>query len=505
MTFRYSLSLLVLLASAASAEEEIISCPRVSSIDFSATLEINDPGVARAWNELSGLAASPNQLAPSGAPIMWGHNDGRDQGNFGTNFAAWDPMTGERLMTFMLTFDETSDPPIVNQDWEDMSIGSCGNTYAKNDMCLYFGDVGDNRASQTLNDSTRPFGRPYRLYKVKEPILEEYTMRASKNVAYPTSMVTALEMDYNHPSSPARTANSEGIFIDHTGWGAGGAIGDIYIVTKSRDFGRLYKVPASAWPSGDQKVAFYSPFVVGTNYEDGEFKQFLWTSAEMSWDGTKIIMGTVFRNYLFMRCPGQSVEEAIVGQDACTIWENPEEAADNRNQFEAVAWYPDGNTVLNIAETLTKDPKIVRVSLDYSDPVQHCPFVEYTVAADNNLITCQTVPNPYINVMVTEEGANSFVSETKPDAWCDELLAYFGSPAPSAAASSMPSKMPTNMPTMTAIPTMPPTSPFPSVVPTVEPERASRFPTFSSANTCPTTTSNIMIGTGFLLVLQLLL
>jgi hypothetical protein len=439
----FCLLMLVCSTTPVSAQgEEMIACPRVSSIDFSTVLEIDDPSVARAWNELSGLAVSPTQLAPSGVPIMWGHNDGRDQGNFGTNFAAWDPITGERLMTFMLTFDDNSSPPIVNQDWEDMTIGTCGNT-GSSEICIYLADVGDNRASENLNASIRPEGRPYRLYKVKEPILADYTTDSLKSVSYSTEMVTALDIDYLHESSPAQTANSEGVFFDHAGWGPDGEIGDIYIVTKSRDFGRLYKVPASAWPTEEEKVAQYSPIVVGTNYVDGEFPKFLWTSAEMSWDGTKIIMGTIYKNYVFLRCPGQSVAQAIVGQDACMIWDNPEEAADDRNQFEAVAWYPDEATVLNIAESMTTDPRIVKVSLDYSDPSQRCPTVVYTTTAGNSR-TCQTVPNQF--------SMDVFSPETKPDSWCDDALVYFGSPAPSVMASTMPSVAPSSAPSMSLFP-----------------------------------------------------
>jgi hypothetical protein len=435
--------------SAEGEGDEMIACPRVSSINYSTILEIDDVSTARAWNEVSGLAVSPTQLAPSGAPIMWGHNDGRDQGNFGTNFAAWDPITGERLMTFMMTFDDNSTPPIVNQDWEDMTIGTCGKTGSR-EICIYLADIGDNGAIEDLNTSIRPVGRPYRLYKIKEPILADYTTNSLKSVNYSTEMVTALDIDYLHPSSPVKTANAEGAFLDHTGWGPDGEIGDIYIVTKTRDFGRLYKVPASAWPTEEEKLAQHSPSVVGTDYVNGEFPQFLWTSAEMSWDGTKIIMGTIHKNYVFLRCPGQSVAQAIVGQDACMIWDNPKEASDNKKQFEATAWYPDDATVLNIAESMTTAPHIVKVFLDYSDPTHYCPTVDYTTNVGDSII-CQTVLSQYF---LNQYSSDAFIPEPKPDSWCDDAMVYFGSAAPSSIPSSNPS---------TPFPTASPSTAKPSV------------------------------------------
>ncbi|CAJ1926681.1 unnamed protein product [Cylindrotheca closterium] len=435
--------------------DEVVKCPMVKEIDFTTEIEIADPNVAREWNEVSGLAVSPTQIAPSGAPIMWGHNDGRDQAEFGTNFAAWDPVTGERLVTFILPYDETSDPPLVNQDWEDMTIGSCGNTAEEmGETCIYLADLGDNYASDVINTSIRPADRPYRIYKIKEPVLAAYARTSARSISYPATTVTALEIDYLDASSPARTGNSEGVFLDHAGWGRGGAIGDIYIVTKSRDFGRLYKVPASAWPTNGQTYAKYSPQVVGSNYNDGEFRRFLWTSASMSWDGTKIIMGTVHRNYVFLRCPGQTVEEAIVGRDACMIWENPPEAADDKKQFEAVAWYPNGNTVLNIAESLTMVPRIVKVNFDYSFPPSFCPAVGFDSSGTQGTV-CQTFPTSY-------DGEN-FVSQVVPDSWCVDAMKFYGSPAPSITASESPSATPSAAPTASGMPTNVPTTPEPTI------------------------------------------
>jgi len=174
----------------------------------------------------------------------------------------------------------------------------------------------------------------------------------------------------------------------------------------------------------------------------------------MSWDGTKIIMGTIHRNYVFLRCPGQTVEEAIVGRDACMIWENTPDAADNRKQFEAVAWYPDGNTVLNIAESITKIPRIVKVHLDYDFPDFFCPAVAFQNSWELGTV-CMTTPTPY-------DGEN-FTPEVKPDKWCVESLAYFGSAAPSIAASNVPSDAPSSTPSISNQPTIIPSTAEPTI------------------------------------------
>jgi hypothetical protein len=428
-------------------DEELIVCPVVTNLDFSTTIEIEDPNVAREWNELSGLAVSPTQASPSGHSILWGHNDGRDRGDFGTNLAAWDPVTGKRLMTFQLEFNVTSNPPVYNQDWEDMTIGSCGNT-GPSETCLYIADTGDNRASTVVGATTRPEDRPYRLYKIREPVWSDYIQTKATNLNLHVKLdtnkfVTSLTLDYSHPTSPSDTVNSEAIFLDHVGWGNGAQVGDLYIVAKSRVNAGVYHVPASAWPTGNNKEAHYSPSRVKGDYEEGAIAKYMFTSADMSLDGTKIILGTIYKNYMFLRCPGQAIGESIIGTEACLEWTNPEEAAGKNNQFESVAWYTDQSTVLNIAEALDVTPKLVHVSLSYNDPnpPDYCPSVMYTVSF-NDQVVCQTVPNDY--------STEPFIPEIMPDSWCEASMAYYGTTHPTSAPSTA---SPTSKPSVSLSPT----------------------------------------------------
>ena len=67
----------------------------------------------------------------------------------------------------------------------------------------------------------------------------------------PPTSITTLSFDYSDPSSPTKYADSESMFLDHTGWG-GGTPGDIYIATKwdgnaKKSFNRLFQIPVLAW------------------------------------------------------------------------------------------------------------------------------------------------------------------------------------------------------------------------------------------------------------------
>ena len=70
-------------------------------------------------NEISGIAFSLTIQAPSGEPVLYGINDG---GN-GERLVIWDSGTGQRLRTLRI-------PNVVNTDWEDLTIGTCGSATA---------------------------------------------------------------------------------------------------------------------------------------------------------------------------------------------------------------------------------------------------------------------------------------------------------------------------------------------------------------------------------------
>lgn len=419
-----------------------MSCPEIGNIDISIAMEIDEPNLIDfRWKEVSGTAMSLTQKGPSGAPVIFGHNDG--PGSFPI-FAAWDSGSGKRLKTFNIS--TASSLPIFNYDWEDMTIGSCGRTSASNyedKDCLYIADVGDNRAQGSGQKTQRPSNRPYTIYKVFEPQLDDFI--SDNPVLSAFRYISVLQIDYRHETSPTEFANSEAIFLDHTGSGHGESIGDIYLVTKwkgsnTQIFTRLFKIPASVWPPRNE-VKQYSPEAVGDYdaYSDQKnpFFNKTWTGAGMSPDGSMIALTSTNTTHIYSRCHGTSVAESLIfsGVGSCASYINPAEGANPGKQYESVSFSPDSKTIINIAES--RDPaKIVHVDLDFS----------VVFAAK---LQCPEVP---------AENPTTFPSLSPT---------LIHSTSPTSMPSMSPTKFPSNMPT------------------TVESSKPSFLPTVTSAPTNP--------------------
>lgn len=260
-TTMQTLSLLLLMAmTMMQSANAAASCPRIARI-YNATkgngdyLRLDTRGPIDRYGEISGLAFSPNQRAPSGQPVIYAFSDGGS----GQRIGMWDPGNGVRLRTLQI-----SNSTGHNWDWEAMTIGSCGNA-GQSETCLYIADTGDNTARASSGRRTnRPHYPPY-ILKIREPLLSKY----ADTDFIPDSEISILTIDYLHPTSPTNYADVEAIFLDHKGWGEGGAVGDFYFVTKW-DLGlqryyqltRLFKIPPSAWPQFGKR-GHYSPYVVG--------------------------------------------------------------------------------------------------------------------------------------------------------------------------------------------------------------------------------------------------
>lgn len=74
-----------------------------------------------------------------------------------------------------------------------------------------------------------------------------------------------------------------------------------------------------------------------------------WSSGEMSFDGTLIGLANLSRSYVFLRCPGTSVRNALANPNArskpCVDWSHP-----STGQVETFAWTPDKRYTLDIPE-----------------------------------------------------------------------------------------------------------------------------------------------------------
>ena len=395
----------VLLVATVSALDLVVPqksvvCPSIGTTSQSTRLESSDP--VKNFNEISGLALSPNQIAPSGDPVLFGVSDGGG----GERLGMFDSGTGQRLLTLKI-------PSwiITNQDWEDMAIGSCGST-GVNDTCLYIADVGDNTARNNRGTRTNRGTIGYRILKIREPLLQDFD---ASNNEIPGSYLSLMAFDYFDETSPTKYADCEASFIDNVGWGEGGEIGDLYLVTKwneaeKKDYNRLFKIPALVWPSYmDASQTFYSPKAVGSYESWGGLMQHTWTGADATFDGTLIALGTIEGNYLFLRCPGATVAEALAAPNGatqhCLRWDPP-----SPGQVETISWTVDGMRSINIPEGGDKPLGWTSMVYDPTITSQTCPQVEwiYATVAEGQR---------------TRYGCRSEVDgSTKPDAWCEASI-----------------------------------------------------------------------------------
>lgn len=139
--------------------------------------------------EASGLAVSRRDRR-----VLWVHNDSGD----GPRVHAVNADTGALLGSVTLEADAV--------DWEDLSIGPCGNDVARE--CLVVADIGDNadrRGSVTL-------------YRFVEPALAD-------------AAIVPQRLDIAYPDGPR---DAESVFV--------GPDGAVYIVSKDDGSGGLYSV-----------------------------------------------------------------------------------------------------------------------------------------------------------------------------------------------------------------------------------------------------------------------
>jgi hypothetical protein len=353
--------------------EQVYYCPIIGATNVNTTIQSND------FSEISGLAISPSQISPvSGSPILFAISDSGG----GARLGLFDSATGERLLTLRI--------PISNSDWESMSIGSCGVT-DRNKTCLYIADTGDNGARLSSGDDSRRESL-YNIVRIQEPLLEDVV----DDEQIPDSHVENLRFTYQSESSPTNSADCEALFLDHAGWG--GAIGDLYLVTKwdesdARTKTRLFKIPTQVWLNTTER---YQPEAVGSYEGDGDLMGITWTGAEASLDGTLIsLVGYTedqrrTTNYMFLRCPGVSIADTLAAPNGttqhCLTWKSP-----SQGKLETLAWDPNGMKIVNIPEGANAAIGITSLVYDPTNTNQTCvdtnasmeqPVIETTEATE---------------------------------------------------------------------------------------------------------------------------
>jgi hypothetical protein len=397
---------------------KIAVCPVAGTITNTMILDTSDPVLE--FTELSGTALSYKQTTASGAPVLYGVADNGG----GPRLGVWDSSTGQRILTLRI--------PDSNFDWESMAFGNCGE--GTDQDCIYIGDVGDNAARSSVGTASSRTNGVYRILKIQEPDITLYTDDAE----LPSTVLKIVYFNYKDPSSPTPYADSESIFLDHTGWGEDGAVGDVYVVTKwNRDNAaknnRIFKIPNSVWTNSTSVATIYSPQAVGeyTQATDTGIMGRIWTRADMSPDGTIIALGNDFRTHLFLRCPGQSVAEVLASANTteCYNWDNTVSG-----QVETLAFTADGNQTLVIPEG--SNANMQWTEMKYNDPnARMCPIPQY-----NSNGNCVDPNNPAM---------------TFPAAWCDAAIAFYSD---RNIPTGTPVSSPTPAPTVAMARTTPTTS-----------------------------------------------
>lgn len=203
-------------------------------------------------NEASGLSAS---AANPGK--LWVHNDSGD----GPRIFLVDT-TGLLIATVWLE-------NATNRDWEDIAVGPGplrGRSY------LYVADIGDNLGRFQTK----------RIYRVEEP-------RISGDTVLPAGNLDSLIFDM--PDGPR---DSEALFVDPLS-------GTIYILSKREAHVRLYHL--AQWSAG-----------VVTAKKDTILSLTAVTGADISADGTRLLVKTYDSVFYWHRSPNESIVSALLGK-----------------------------------------------------------------------------------------------------------------------------------------------------------------------------------------------
>ncbi len=154
---------------------------------------------------------------------------------------------------------------VTNIDWEDMSVAKGPDASLH---YIYLADIGDNLKARSQ----------YEIYRFPEPV---------------TAMDTVYELEKIRFRYPDGAHDAEAILVENSSK-------DIYIITKSDNPSRIYKLP---YP---QSTASVTEAVAA-----GELSIAGITGAAISADGHEVIIKTYPALSYFVRNPGESIEQAI--------------------------------------------------------------------------------------------------------------------------------------------------------------------------------------------------
>jgi hypothetical protein len=184
-----------------------------------------------------------------------------------------------------------------NRDWEDIAVGpgADGKSY------IYVGEIGDNNAA--YNEVA--------IYRVPEPMKKESI-----------TQVIPEKQTFNYPGG-ARDAES--LMVDPIS-------GDIFIVSKRDSVNTLYRLPAEKFGTLDVELEelIKLPFTSATG-------------ADISADGSQILVKNYLEIYYWQRKEGESIEKAM-SRTPIQLPYSPEP------QGEAIGFLPSGKAYYTLSE-----------------------------------------------------------------------------------------------------------------------------------------------------------
>lgn len=242
--------------------------------------------------ECSGLAHSRSQ------PVIWLHNDSGD----GPRFYAIDT-TGSLRATVRLA-------GAVARDWEDIAVGPCPG----GGDAVFLGDIGDNLRVR--------YG--IRVYRVPEPRLAA----EPREIQLLVEQYDVLELWY--PDGPH---DAEAMFVTPE-------TGDVYVLTKETEgHSGLYR---ASFPAVSSRASMTR--VLQLNFGAGELSGSPSpTAGDMSSDGSRILVRTYDRVFLFANAAGSDPGSLL----ATHPYRLP---APTQAHGEAIAFAPDGRSYYTLSE-----------------------------------------------------------------------------------------------------------------------------------------------------------
>ncbi len=261
-------------------------------------------------NEASGIAASRKNKN-----ILWVHNDDSPEARvFAINTSA------KIVAIYVLNIKN-------GRDWEDIAIGPGPED---NFDYIYFGDIGDNLKQFKTKD----------IYRFKEPYVSEDQKQ---------KIDTIREYDKITFKFPDKIYDSEALMIDPQ-------TKDLYVITKRLDNEKVYKIEYPQSVATTITADFVTELPFGYEGMNGSGV----TAADISSEGTEILIKTYSKVYYFRRNSGETIKEALK-KDSKSIHYQMEP------QGEGISWHPASLGYYTISE---RSPFLIPAHLYYYKRVE---------------------------------------------------------------------------------------------------------------------------------------